>query len=307
LPRLIRTGVGSLPHADPVAAAEFVLRSTDVPYLPQLPNRHPEEAMLVQWGDGIAGLGAEGRRLELAHAVGDREQAFVGAAAVLDRWSGTRLKTQATGPVTLTAALRAGGAPEPGLLQLVADELTTRITAHISWIRSRIVLDELVVVLDEPALAAFGGERGPIPHEALEVLGRTLGDIDADTGIHCCGDTDWRAIASLRPGWLSWNLGELGPGFATGGEELAETLAAGTRIMWGMVPAARPPLPSENVLLGRYGTAVARLVVAGAPFEQLKTRAWFTPACGLAGLSVADAEAVTGLLESVVGEVDDGW
>jgi hypothetical protein len=303
---LIRTGVGSLPHTDPGAAAEFVLTTTDVPYLPQLPNRHPQEAMLVQWGDGIAGLGAMGRGLGMAHS-GDRSEAFVGAAAVVDRWSGIRLKTQATGPVTLTAALRAGGASQPGLLQLVCDELTDRIAIHVAWIRSRMTLDELVVVLDEPALAAFGGAGGPVPYEALQALERTLRAIDASTGIHCCGDTDWAALASLRPGWLSWNLGELGAGFSAAGEALAKALAAGTRIMWGMVPAATAPLPGENVLLGRYGTAVAHLVVGGAPLEQLTTKAWYTPACGLAGLSVADAEAVTALLESVVQEVEDGW
>jgi len=67
------------------------------------------------------------------------------------------------------------------------------------------------------------------------------------------------------------------------------------------------PLPDQNVIVGRYGTAVTNLIVAGAPAEALKQRAWFTPACGLAGLSVADAEAVAKLLEIVVGDVEHGW
>jgi hypothetical protein len=77
--------------------------------------------------------------------------------------------------------------------------------------------------------------------------------------------------------------------------------------MWGIVPTTTGPLPDVNVLLGRYGTAVANLVVAGAPFDALKARALFTPACGLAGLSVSDAEAVAETLRLVVGEIDIGW
>jgi hypothetical protein len=106
---------------------------------------------------------------------------------------------------------------------------------------------------------------------------------------------------------LSWDLAALGDGFAMGLDRIAEALGEGTRVMWGMVPTTPGPLPDQNVLLGRYGTAVAHLVVAGAPFDALKTTAWFTPACGLAGLSTADAEAVADLLELVVGEVEHGW
>ena len=63
----------------------------------------------------------------------------------------------------------------------------------------------------------------------------------------------------------------------------------------------------QNVIVGRYGTDVTNFVVAGAPAESLKQRAWFTPPCGLAGLSVADAKAVAKLLEIVVGDVEHGW
>jgi hypothetical protein len=303
---LVRCGIGSLPHRDPAAAADFVLATSDIPYLPQLPNRHPEEAMLVQWGDGIEQAGPRDRILAPGATAGPREEAFRGAGAMLDRLHGGTIKTQATGPATLTAALLAAGADSPGLLDRVAEQLQGRISDHLGWIRATSDPDRIVLMLDEPALAATGGER-PIPQPVLAVLGGMIDAFDVEVGVHCCGDTDWGAIAALRPDWLSWDLSALGSGFAGGVDDVAAALAAGSRVMWGIVPTMPGPLPEQNVLLHRYGTAVATLIVAGAPLSALRDRAWFTPACGLAGLAVDDAEMVARRLGCVVEEVEHGW
>ena len=46
----VATGIGSLPHDDPAAAAELVLRCLpELPSVPQLPGRDPREGMLAQW------------------------------------------------------------------------------------------------------------------------------------------------------------------------------------------------------------------------------------------------------------------
>jgi hypothetical protein len=221
--------------------------------------------------------------------------------------SGGVVKTQATGPVTLAAALAAGGVARPGLLRRVAADLIVRIDDHVEWIRQEIAPENLVIVLDEPALVALGEGEPPGTAAVLKTLGDVINAVDADVGVHCCGDTAWGAVAELRPDWLSWDLGALGPGFHDGVDKIAEALGAGTRVSWGVVPTTSGPLPDQNVLLGRYGTAVANLVVAGAPIESLRSQAWFTPACGLAGLSIGDAEAVGKLLEIVVGEIEHGW
>lgn len=305
---LLRTGVGSLPHEEPAAAVEFVMATAEVPYLPQLPNRHPEESMLLQWGDGIAGSGPDGRALGAGRPPGDRIEAFGGAAAMLSSLPpGGVIKTQATGPVTLAAALAAGGASRAGLLHVVTADLVVRIKDHVDWIRQEAAPDSLVVVVDEPALIAAGPGGLPGNAAVFAALGEVIDAIDAEVGVHCCGDTNWGAVADLRPDWLSWDLAALGPGFQQGVDKIAEALGAGTRVSWGVVPTTSGPLPDQNVLLERYGTAVANLVVAGAPIESLQSRAWFTPACGLAGLTIGDAEAVGKLLEMVVGEIEHGW
>jgi len=302
---LMRTGVGSLPHRDLDEAVAFVEKTASIPYLPQLPNRNEQESMLVQWGAGIAGAGAEGTGLVRGAAVGDRAEGFAGAAAMLRNLDSTIVKTQTTGPVTIAAALRAGGVNTPELMHVVTAELSRRIRSHLRWIRSEADVHDVVLVLDEPALAAVGG--GNLPQMAREALETLRGSIDAEIGLHCCGDTDWGAIADIGFEWLSWDLRALDEGFHRGVDRVAEALGTGARLMWGIVPTTPGPLPETHVLVGRYGTAVANLIVAGAPFEALKDRAWFTPACGLAGLSVPDAEKVADKLMEVVEEVERGW
>jgi methionine synthase II (cobalamin-independent) len=302
-----RTGVGSLPHRDPDEAVRFMLASTDVPYLPQLPNRHLEESMLPQWGDGVCGAGPDpaGSGLVLGRS-GPRSEAFGGAAAALTRLGPGPVKTQATGPLTLATALAAAGANRVGLIDRVVDELVARIADHLAWITSTVEGAAVTVVLDEPALVAVdaGSAEAAVVTTALR---RLMEAIDADVGIHCCGDTDWALLAGLRPAWISWDVAALGPGFIVSAGELAAAIAAGTRIMWGVVPTARGPLPDRDVLLARYGTAVATLIVAGAPYRAVTAESWFSPACGMAGLAEDDAAAVVRRLDEVVEEMTDGW
>lgn len=303
---LLRTGVGSLPHEDPAEAARFVAATSDIPYLPQLPRRHFQESMLVQWGDGMLGAGPRDTGLAAGMPTGFREEAFVGAAAALGMLEGDTVKTQVTGPVTLAAALRAGGVSRPHLIESVTEQLESRIDEHLAWIRAESDFSSIILVIDEPALAVLG-TSDPLPGEATKALLDLIDVFDVEIGLHCCGDTDWGGIAQLGFDWLSWDVAALGDGFHRGLDDIAAALGAGTRVMWGIVPTTTGPLPDVNVVLGRYGTAVANLVVAGAPFEALKTRALFTPACGLAGLSVSDAEAVAEMLRRVVGEIESGW
>ena len=120
----IATGIGSLPHSDPYAAAEVVLRCLpEMPAAPQLPTRDPREGMLAQWLDAlpevtidpdgrIALTGASEQAPECVFDV----RAHAGLLAFLDAASSAdqppaRVKVQLTGPLTLGVALRAAGMP----------------------------------------------------------------------------------------------------------------------------------------------------------------------------------------------------
>jgi hypothetical protein len=296
------TGVGSLPHLDPAAAAEFVLSTATVPYLPQLPARHPEEGMLLQWGDGLCGCGAGGAfGLGFGSPPGDRTEALVGAEHLLADLAGdtTFVKTQATGPITLAAAMLAGGHPGDGLEDCLIPGLLERVYRHLDTIRERLPGAEVLLIYDEPALAVLE-ERGFAVDEdgGLGLLAAALAATPVPAGVHCCGDAAWGRIAALRPDAISLDIAELGLRFVESVPALAEAVSAGTRMIWGAVPAAPAPLPDTEELVARLRRAEGTLVMAGADLRRLD-EAWLTPACGLGALGVEDAAAVA----SAVGEL----
>ncbi len=303
------TGIGSLPHADATEAAAFVHATTDVPYLPQLPKRHPSEGMLRQWGEGLCGAGGvdDGIGLRWGAPPTPLSEAFGGMAALLPTLDGDLVKTQFTGPVTLTLGLLAAGCPAEGIWECVVDGLRERLDAHISEIR-RIRPDiDIIAVMDEPALVIYapGRPAGPIPIEAAaEAMGRVMAAAPVPVGIHVCADTEWGMVAELEPAWLSWDLAALGDGFLSSVDVIAQKVSQGTGIMWGMVPTDPNPVDLDQVR-SRYGTAVTRLVLEGAPADMLMTSSMATPACGLAGTTVGGAEVIMERVRHVVEALDD--
>ncbi|MEA2009213.1 MAG: hypothetical protein U9N78_00755, partial [Actinomycetota bacterium] len=287
----------------------FVLSTTDLPYLPQLPNLDPSEGMLRQWGDGLCGAGGsdDGIGLRFGELSQEDSEPFGGAAAMLEQLNAPEIKTQFTGPVTLWLALLAAGCPRDGLWTCVVDGLSERLVAHVDMIRAARPDAEIIAVMDEPALVMFapGRSDGPVPiEEAAEAISRVFAEAPIPVGIHVCGDSDWGMVAGLEPAWLSWDLAGLGDGFLEGTDAIAEIVSQGTGIMWGMVPTDAAPIDLDRVR-SRYGTAVTRLVLAGAPVGALTTQSLVTPACGLAGTTVGGAGVVMDRLREVA-EVVDG-
>jgi methionine synthase II (cobalamin-independent) len=306
---VIVTGIGSLPHGAAEDAARFVLATTDLPYLPQLPARHPEEGMLRQWGDGMCGCGAADGGIGLRYGIeeGPRHEAFGGASAVLALHRSGELKTQITGPVTMAIALSAAGHPEEGLWDCVLAQLLRRLEDHLIWIASTSdsTAGQVHVVVDEPALVAFGpaAYRVAFRSDAESVLRAFFAAAPVPLGLHCCAETDWGLVASLRPAVISWDIETLSGGFA-GEEAIAEAIAAGSGVAWGVVPTRPGAVPDMGAARARYGTTVARLVIAGAPVESLTRDSWVTPACGLAGLTEEGAAVVAARVREFAG--DDG-
>ena len=302
------TGVGSLPHTDASEAAAFVAETTDLPYLPQLPNRHAAEGMLRQWGDGLCGAGGfdDGIGLRYGEPTEASAEAFGGAATMLEALEGPELKTQFTGPVTMFLALLAAGCPYEDLWDCVVTGLVSRVRRHVDLIRSAVPDIDLIAVMDEPGLVTFapGRREGPVAIEAAaEAMSRVMVDVPVHVGIHVCGDTDWRMVAGLRPAWFSWDLAGLGDGFLDATDAIAEAVADGSGVMWGLVPTDPAPIDTGRIR-SRYGTAVTRLVIDGAPAERLTHASIAAPACGLAALSVGGAGVVMDRVRSAVEMLD---
>ncbi len=65
------------------------------------------------------------------------------------------------------------------------------------------------------------------------------------------------------------------------------------------------PQGSDDVTLGRYRTALARLVVAGAPIRAMRDDAWFVPNASMERLDVGRAGRVLDRVAVIAGEADD--
>src|SRR5262249_26648887 len=198
------TGIGSLPHTDARAAAEFVLeRLPDLPAIPSLPRRSPAESMLGQ----VAAGGARGAgpphcrpvvgpprppprtdvvtRLDPeAETVTDLDHdAFGGFRAFLSGAgaAGWRqpVKWQFTGPVTLGVALVHAGVPARLAFTLARRAVQTHLRALNHAVASALPNCPQVVVLDEPAMSGLMQPGFPIdPDGAIALVSGALAAID---------------------------------------------------------------------------------------------------------------------------------
>ncbi len=214
------TGIGSLPHRDAVAAAEFSLGEHAIPVVPSLPKRSPAESLVAQAVTGLAGvtLGQYGSiavdvaRLDPgAPVVTDlRSDAFVGFRTFLDCAVAAGhtgpLKWQFVGPLTLGAALERAGAPAEVAYELarVAIRSHLRVLAHA--IAEKLPDSAQLMLLDEPLLADVLARDFPIaPDDAVDLVSSTMAALcpDVAVGVHCCAPADWASILATGPQVLS--------------------------------------------------------------------------------------------------------
>jgi hypothetical protein len=317
------TGIGSLPHTDPHAAAEFVLeRLPDLPAIPSLPRRSPAESMLGQVAAGVPGVAVtfDGRLVvdrprldpeaeivtDLDHDAFGGFRAFLSVAAA----AGWRqpVKWQFTGPVTLGVALVHAGAPAPLAFILARRAVQTHLRALNHAVASALPDCPQVVVIDEPAMSALMQPGFPIdPDGAIDLVSGALAAIDTDAdalgGVHCCGQSDWPAILATGPQILSLPVrAEL----ASVGGYLAEFLDGGGWIAWGVVPTDGPVAPTVDRYWRDLAEMWCSLVQAGCDPGRLRRQAVVTPACGLGLHDEAAAahvfELVDGVAERVHGQ-----
>src|SRR5436190_8680106 len=180
----VATGIGSLPHDDPVAAAELVLRCLpDLPAAPQLPARDPREGMLAQWlgalpevtiaaGGGLVIDGDSDAAPVCDFTAGGHDGlvTFLEVAAAADKRP-ARVKVQVTGPLTLGVALRSAGVDGPRAFRRAAEVTRVWSTAIEELVATTLPGTGLVLFFDEPALVSWQRGEEPLDREsAIDVL-----------------------------------------------------------------------------------------------------------------------------------------
>ena len=298
------TGVGSLPHADPAAAVDLVLRRhPELPAAPQLPNRSASELMLAQAVEGVRGVAASPGGLSFDAALVDPEAevetdfssdswaslgAFLGAVAHRE----APIKVQLCGPVSLGFALVHAGMPRTLAGQIASRAVIDRITALLAETRHRAPHAPLVLVLDEPSLTAWYGEG--FPWEADDTVDLLSGALAAAAhgaiaGVHCCGATEWRLALAAGPQILSVPTGS---GLTEDPVALGTFLDGGGWVAWGAVPTDGPVSRQPERYLHAIHDEWRDLARGGVDFDLLRSRAIVTPACGLVGHTDSQADEI---------------
>jgi Cobalamin-independent synthase, Catalytic domain len=311
------TGVGSMPGTDPAEAVAVILGELpDLPYLPELPGRGVGADLTGRTAALLVDIPVETtpRGWKLADRPGrDQRRAAGLLARDLDAaqeaaagWAGP-FKIQVCGPWTLAATIELTRSQNPALADpgAVADlivSLAEGVAAHVAEVRSRIPGAEVLLQLDEPALPAV--LAGSVPTASglnrVGAVDTTVTSdglrsvLDATTAfglVHCCArDVPFRILNDAGARAVAFDVSLLS------GEEaqdaLAEVVEAGLGILAGVVPSPERDAPGPSRPPREPGAEMLELWHRmGIPAGGLDRQVVLTPACGLAGASLAGARA----------------
>lgn len=309
------SGVGSLPHLEPLEAATAVLTELDdLPHLPELPRRGRGADAVGRTAALLVDLPVEvvGSQWQVAARAGADLRAARGylgddvtALAVAAHGYSGALKVQVVGPLTLAAALARprgeAALSDRGLRRDLAASLADGLATHVGELGSRLPGAEIVVQVDEPSLPAV--LQGTLPtrsgrarlaavdaSEAAGLLRTVLASAAGETVVHCCATAvPWPALREAGAGGVGFDLDLLSDADL---DDVAASVDAGGTLWIGAVPtlpaAAAAPPPSADGLAARTRRLWRRL---GFPDDLLRDRSVITPACGLAGWDPAHAMA----------------
>ncbi|MGC4117485.1 MAG: hypothetical protein QM765_23585 [Myxococcales bacterium] len=315
---LSTTGIGSLPHTQLEMALQQAL-TLDVPYLPELPRRTPNEAFAAQVLEALPGLRVldAGRlsvdfdawkagafaldaKLDEAKDPGNFEP-FLPSATSASAWSPfvfevqsrkvAFAKVQCAGPATVLASL-AGGAQLPERLEGQVVRLVVHRALAMAW-AVRVAGAVPVVFLDEPVLgmvrqASKAEQERELEHLRHTVLG--LRNEGAITGIHCCGEADWAPLLRLGLDVLSFDATTSLDKLLVSRPDVERFLETGGWFGLGVVPTdARTPQEFDE----RLETTLKKIESLSAPLRsRILSQSLLTPACGLGMRGVGDVERV---------------
>lgn len=314
------TSIGSLPHRDADAAAEFVLKqSPALPAAPQLPRRSALEGMVAQAARGLAGVTVArdgGITIDAGALDPDAPVTpmFDGAAhggllAFLSHAAGRTdpVKIQMTGPITLGCALVEAGAGVDLAFRIAATAVRAQGRALLELVRHRLPDAPLIAFLDEPSLVSVG-EDGRVPMTAdatIDLLSTGLAALEgvAVTGVHCCGPTDLRLVVAAGPDIISIPADD--DVVLPAANVLTTHLERGGWVAWGAIPTAKPLGTDADRLWRLLSLVWCDLVNLGADPALLRAQALVTPACGLAGHGVSQAARALRMTKTLSDRVAD--
>jgi hypothetical protein len=214
-----------------------------------------------------------------------------------------RIKVQVVGPLTLGVALEAAGLPKVLAFQRAGEAVRAWVRALDELMTVRAPQTPVLLFLDEPALVLWRRDNAPLERElAVDLLSSSLAATTCLTGVHVCGDGDLRLAFEAGPTVLGVPVSDA---LITDADVLARHIDADGWVAWGAVPTDRPIGDSTDALWRRLVSVWCELTRRGCDPVRLRTRGMITPACGLAGHGLTQAERALRLASEIAGRVGD--
>ena len=321
-PHSLATGIGALPHSDPVLACNDVLAIfPSFPYVPTLPDRGQLESIVFNDSEQMPGRVIRDDRL-LYDSTSDNsaamEQVYLDyvegnytryalhaeyASAFIEMMTrkiseATVLKYQVTGPVTFGMQV-VDAVKRPIYYDTqIADVLSKMIALRARWceteMRERTGVKDTLVILNEPYLASLGSSVVPVDRETVQSGWQDIASlVEGGLGVHCCSNTDWGFVIGLDPSVISIDAYATAKEFLLYADAVAGYMERGGVVAWGIVPAEYKLFVQETVdsLYEQYMAIRARMT--GHVGEELfDAQSLITPSCGIRFADRAGAVAI---------------
>ena len=328
-PRSLATGVGALPHTDPVQACDDVLAVfPDLPYVPTLPDRGQLESIVFNDSEQLPGRVIRDDRLLFDSS---RDQTAAMEQVYLDYVEGNygryglhreyasafiemmnrslgnvyALKCQVTGPVTFGMQVVDAGKRPIYYDAQMADVLSKMIALKARWceaeMKARTGARETLVVLNEPYLASLGSSVVPLDRDSVMTGWSDIAAmVEGGLGIHCCSNTDWGFVLSLGPSVVSLDAYSTAKEFLLYSDQVIGYMEKGGIVAWGVVPAEYKIFATETVdsLFDRY-LAIRNQLCARIDPELFDRQSIVTPSCGIRFADRAGSCAIMGAASEI--------
>jgi hypothetical protein len=310
-PHSLATGVGALPHKDPVAACNDILDIfPEFPFIPTLPDRGQLESIVFNDSEQLPGRiirddrllfdsktdQSEGmEKVYMDYVEGNyapyalhKEYASGFIEMISRNLSDVKvLKCQVTGPVTFgMQVVNADKRPIYYDVQL-ADVLSKMIALKARWcervMRDKTGVTETLVVLNEPYLASLGSSVVPVDKETVRAGWEDIfALVEGGLGIHCCSNTDWEFVLGLNPSVVSIDAYTTAKEFLLYADSIVNYMEQGGVVAWGIVPAEYKIFATETTdsLYQKY-LAIRSHLCACMPEHIFDAQSLITPSCGI--------------------------
>ncbi len=323
------TGIGSLPHTDPVAACNVILDFVDIPFWPQLPHRSFNELMVPQYSEGFPFMKMEGESFYVEPAREAELSAFYEAIAnrsgfpiskeyaagfytfidVLKRKERRFdvIKGHITGPLTFALSLTDKQKRpiffDEEMKELSLELLEGKASWQIEMLRP--YADKVLIFIDEPILTALGTSAyiGVGNDEASRMLTEVVDHIKecgGIAGIHCCGRADWPVALSSGIDVFNFDAYDFWDTLRLYPEDMRAYIDRGGYIAWGIVPTTEAVKDATfDILKEKLDNGLASLEGSGIPKTAIRQQSLITPSCGTGSLSIEDTMKAFSLLKDL--------